>query len=146
MTEFLKYFTTTSKGGYSDCLNRDQGNVLPNCVGMCWALFYYFHGQRKDFSKRPHCDAKYIYEKCKANGSGFWVAKAVKENSILCFNIGEAGHVVYCFGQLANKKWLCAESNYSGTISNGKYIRWFVSDNPTVLYKNYQGCVYDFTK
>ena len=146
MTEFIKYLTTKSKGGYSDCLDRGKGSTLPNCVGFCWGMFYMLHGNKKDMSKRPKGNANTIYEACKKNGSGFWVSKSVKENSILCFNIGDCGHVVYCFGQMSDGNWICAESNYSGTVANGKYLRWKITTNPAALYKNYQGCVYDFTK
>ena len=145
MTELQKYLTTKSQGGYSNCLDRGGGNVLPNCVGLCWGLFYFLHGQRKDMSKRPKGDANTIYEACKKNGSGFWVSKAIKENSIACYNIGSSGHVVYVFFKLPNNYYVCAESNYSGTIANGKYLRLLLTRNPESLYKNYQGCVYDFT-
>ena len=148
MTEYEKYFITQSKGGYSNCLDRGQGYTLPNCVGYAWGQFYFYHGQVKDraaWAKRPRGDANMIYEACKKNGSGFWVSKELKENSIVCFNIGAAGHVVYCHYKMPSGKWLCSESNYSGTVANGKFIRYIITDNPKVLYKNYQGCVYDFT-
>lgn len=146
MTEFAKYFTTTTKGGYSNCEDRGNGNVLPNCVGLCWGLFFYMHGQRgKNFSMRPRGDANTIYNNCKKNGSGFWVSKAVKENAIACYNIGSAGHVVYILYKMATGQYLCIESNYSGTIANGKYCRTLITSNPATLYKGYQGCVYDFT-
>ena len=148
MTEFEKYFVTRSKGGYSNCLDRGQGYVLPNCVGICWGLFFYFHGQRKDkasWDKRPRGDANTIYEACKKNGSGFIVQKSVAENSIACYNVGANGHVVYILYKQPDGKYLCAESNYSGTLKNGRYIRYIVCDNPAVLYKGYQGCVYNFT-
>ena len=47
MTEYQKYFMLRSKGGYSNCLDRGQGNVLPNCVGYAWGCFYFFHGSAK---------------------------------------------------------------------------------------------------
>ena len=149
MTEYQKYFMLRSKGGYSNCLDRGQGNVLPNCVGYAWGCFYFFHGQRKDtasWNKRPRNDANGIYEACKKNGSDFWVSKELKEDSIACFNVGANGHVVYVHYKMPNGQWLCSESNYSGTVANGRYIRYLLTTNPKVLYKNYQGCVYDFTK
>ena len=148
MTDYNKYFITRERGGFSNCLDRGQGNVLPNCVGYAWGCFYFFHGERKSkevWNRRPRGDANTIYEACKKNGSGFWVSKELKENSILCFNVGEKGHVVYCHYRTPDGKYICSESNYSGTVSNGKYIRYIVTTNPKVLYKNYQGCVYDFT-
>lgn len=148
MTEYKKYFITQGRGGYSNCLDRGQGYTLPNCVAYAWSNFYFLHGQRKDkasWAKRPRGDANTIYEACKKNGSGFIVRKAVTENSIACYNVGANGHVVYIFYQQPDGKWLCGESNYSGTLKNGKFIRYIVCDNPAVLYKGYQGCVYDFT-
>lgn len=146
LTEFAKYFTTTAKGGYSNCEDRGNGCTIPNCVGLCWGLFFFLHGQRgKDFAIRPRGDANQIYNKCKPNGSGFWVSKEIKENSIACYNIGSNGHVVYVLCKLTDGNYLCIESNYSGTKSNGKYLRTFVTTNPKTLYSNYMGCVYDFT-
>lgn len=145
MTEYQKFFTTKSKGGYSNCLDRGSGNTLPNCVAWAWGCFYFFHGQKKDMAKRPKADANGIYEACKKTGSGFWVSKEIKENSIACFNIGTNGHVIYVHFKMPNGYWLCSESNYSGTIANGKYVRYILTTNPKVAYKNYQGCVYDFT-
>lgn len=146
MNESLrKWLTTPAAHGYSNCIDRGAGNGLPNCVALAWGLFYYFHGQRRDFSKRPRVDAGKIYEACKKDGSGFWVRKAVKENSILCFNNSALGHVVYCLCELPDGVYLCLESNYSGTLKNGKYLRCYATKNPEKLYKGYQGCVYDFT-
>ena len=81
--ELKRWLTTPKANGYSNCIDRGDGNGLPNCVALSWGLFYYFHGRRKDFSGRPRCDAHEIYERCKKDGSGFIVRKAVKENSIL---------------------------------------------------------------
>lgn len=139
-----KWLTTSAAHGYSNCLDRGNGNCLPNCQGLAWGLFYYMHGRRVDFSKRPRGNAGEMYEKCKKDGSGFWVRKAVKENSILCFNNSKEGHVVYCLCELPDGVYLCLESNYSGTLKNGKYFRCYATKKPTELYKNYQGCIYDF--
>lgn len=143
MTEIDRYFRTKQYGGYSNCLDRGDGWTVPNCVGMAWGMFFMERGV-KDFSKRPTGDANTIYEACKKYGSGFWVSKAVKEHSILCFNIGKCGHVVYCMSKI-NGYYFCIESNYSGTPTNGKFIRTFMTKNPESLYKNYQGCVYNLT-
>lgn len=148
MTEFEKYFVRRGKGGYSNCLDRGNGYVLPNCVGYAWACFYFYHGQKKtkaDWDKHPTGNANTIYAACRKDGSGFIVNKAVKENAILCYNVGEYGHVVYCHFKQPDGKWLCSESNYSGTVKNGRFIRYIVCDNPAVLYKGFQGSVYDFT-
>ena len=144
MTEFQKYFTIKSKGGYSNCINRGGGSTIPNCVGWGWGCFFFYHG-RKDFNIRPQGDAKDIYEKCKKDGSGFIVAKIVKENALACYACGEHGHVVYIHFKLPDGNYLCSESNSSGTVKNGRYIRFMLTPNPAVLYKNYQGCVYAFT-
>lgn len=143
--DFMKWLIREPEG-YSDCLNRGKGNTMPNCVAFCWAAFYYFHGKKPmSWRKHPTHNANGIYEACKKNGSGFWVSKAVRENSILCFNVGSNGHVVYCLGKLPDGVYLCLESNYSGTVDNGKYFRAFATKNPAKLYSGYQGCVYDFT-
>ena len=145
MTEYSKYFTTTKKGGYSTCLDRGGGCTLPNCVGWAWGNFYYFHGQKHNMYRRPQGNANQIYSECRKEGSGFWVSKVLKENSIACFNIGEYGHVMYVHFKMPNGQWLCSESNYSGTVKNGRFVRYIITTNPAAYYKNYQGCVYDFT-
>ena len=144
MTEYGKYFLTKSKGGYSNCLDRGHGNCLPNCVGWAWGNFYFFHGQRKDIQTRPLGNANMIYELCKREHSGFIVSKALKENSIICFGCGQYGHVMYCHFKMPNGMYLCSESNYDGNASRNTFNRFFVTANPQNLYKNYQGCVYDF--
>ena len=73
MTEFEKYFRTKKYGGYSDCLDRGNGWVVPNCVGYCWGWFYFDRGE-KDFSKHPKGNANTLYGACRPNGSGFWVS------------------------------------------------------------------------
>lgn len=95
--------------------------------------------------RRPNGNANQIYEACKKEGSGFWVSKTLKENSIACFDIGEYGHVMYVHFKMPNGQWLCSESNYSGTVKNGKFCRYIITTNPAAYYKNYHGCVYDFT-
>ena len=146
MADIIRWLTRPSAGGVSDCLDRGKGNCLPNCVGLCFGLFYFLHGEKPmEWRAHPRCNANGIYEACKKKGSGFWVQKAVKANSILCFNTGENGHVVYCLGKLPDGTWLCLESNYSGTLANGRYFRAFATKTPQKLYTGYQGCVYDFT-
>ena len=143
MTEFMKWFTLPYAGGVSDCLDRGKGICLPNCVALAWGCFYYFHGKKPmSWRAHPRGDAKTLYEACKKDGSGFWVRKAVTENSILCYSIN---HVVYCLGKLPDGTWLILESNYSGTLQNGRYIRAFATKTPEKLYSGYQGCIYDFT-
>ena len=150
MTELQKYLTDTAHGGYSNCISgKDlaselwQGSTIPNCVGLAWGLFNFFRGTKKKF-KRMQGNAKDLYSKCKKDGSGFWVSREPKDNSIACYNIGDCGHVVYILAMLKDNYAIMVESNYSGTVANGKALR-FKFGNPRTLYNNYLGCIYDFT-
>lgn len=150
MTEIEKYLTHKSKGGYSDCIYGSslktslwKGSTIPNCIGLAWGLFNYDRNTKDKF-KRMNGNANEIYEKCKKNGSGFWVSKTPKERAIACYNIGAQGHVVYIWKLFTETSAIMIESNYSGTIANQKAIR-FLYGNPKSIYKGYQGCIYNFT-
>lgn len=150
MTEIEKYLTHKSKGGYSDCIYGSalksslwKGSTVPNCIGLAWGLFNYYRGTKNNF-KRMQGNANEIYEKCKQTGSGFWVSKVPKNHSILCYDIGAKGHVVYLLHMITETSAIMIESNYSGTVLNGKAVR-FMYGNPKTLYKGYQGCIYNFT-
>lgn len=145
MTEIKKYFTTKEFGGYSNCKDRGNGDVIPNCVGLAWGLFFLGHAKPNGFDKRPRGDANEIYAKCVPNGSGFKCSKNVYENSMLCYNVGEKGHVVYCWFKSNDGYYNIIESNYSGNRTNGKDLRILRTKTPKSLYKNYIGCVYDTT-
>ena len=151
MKEIQKYFTHKDYGGYSDCIHDGdiknlwwQGSTLSNCVGLAWGLFNLDRGTKQGF-KRMTGNAGDLYAKCRPNGSGFVVGQAPKSSSIAVYGAGtKAGHVVYLLYVWRSGQAVGIESNYSGTMSNGLCLRVRLG-NPRNWYKQYRGCIYDFT-
>lgn len=148
MNEIRKYFTSKAFGGYSDCttdLNHKwwDGATISNCVGFAWGMFNLDRGRGKNF-RRIRGDACDIYPAAKKNGSGYLVGVKPKSSSIACYDNGGKGHVVYLLHVWSNGQAVGIESNLSGTLSNKLLLRVKLGD-PKKWYKNYQGCVYDYT-
>lgn len=146
MTNEEKYFIQAEYGGYSTIHADDRnGYTLPNCKAYAFGMLHKEKG-KKDMTKLPKGNANTMYTKCKKDGSGYTVGKNVREQSVLCYDIGANGHVVYCHYKIDygdyRGYWVCSESNYSGTVKNGKFIRYFVTKSPETYYSGYQGCVY----
>lgn len=156
ISEFDKYFTHVSKGGYSTCIHdsdlKDKGitemwdgSTMPNCVGLAWGFFNLERGTKKSF-KRLSGNAGTLYAQAKKNGSGFWASNQVKEHAIAVYGAGTAaGHVLYIWRKEADGDYICFESNYSGNAINDKNFRIIRTKNPKTLYKEWKGCIYDFT-
>ena len=150
MKEIKRYFTDTAHGGYSNCISGSSlkflwwtGSTLSNCIGLAWGLFNLDRLTGKNF-RRVTGNANQIYAKAKKNGSGYLVGQKPKESSIACYDIGDCGHVVYILHMWSSGNGVGIESNYSGNLSNGLLLRVKLG-NPKTWYKNYQGCIYDFT-
>lgn len=155
LSEFDKYFTHTSKGGYSTCIHDSDlktelwdGATVPNCVGLAWGWFNMARKTGKNF-KRLYGNAGTLYATAKKTGSGFMVSKTPKDNSILVYGAGtSAGHVVYLLHKYSATDALMVESNYSGIFDKNlntadKAMRFF-RGNPKTVYKDYKGCIYSF--
>lgn len=155
----LQYlFTNVDKGGFSTCIyGRNlknswfDGSVLSNCVGLVWTLFCLDHDPeiaaaiQKCKMKRISGNARDIYAKAKKTGSGYVCSYAPKSGSIACYGAGtSAGHVVYLLWVWRDGQAIGIESNYSGTLNNGRALR-VKTGNPKTWYKEYQGCIYDYT-
>lgn len=101
-------------------------------------------GKGKNF-KRLHGNAGTLYSAAKKNGSGFIVGYEPKADSIAVYGAGtKAGHVVYLLHKFGDGQFVGIESNYSGTYSNGRALR-IKAGNPKTWYKEYKGCIYDFS-
>ncbi len=156
----LEYlFKSVDKGGFSTCIHDGDltnpwfsGSVLSNCVGLVWTLFALDHDpeiaellQRLKMRKRISGNARDIYAQAKKNGSGYLCSYAPKSGSIACYGAGtKAGHVVYLLWVWANGQAVGIESNYSGNLSNKRLLR-VKYGNPKEWYKEYQGCIYDYS-
>lgn len=150
MHELQKYMTNKKFGGYSDCIYGSslkhpwwKGSTISNCIGICWGLFNADRGTKHNF-RRIAGNAKDIYAKAKKDGSGYLCSYEPKSSSIACYNIGDCGHVVYVLWMFESGVGVGIESNYSGDLSNGLLLRVKIG-NPKKWYKNYQGCIYDFS-
>lgn len=154
----LQYlFTSVEKGGFSTCIHDGElknnwfnGSVLSNCVGLVWSLFALDHDPeiaaaiRKAKMKRITGNARDIYAKAKKNGSGYMCSYAPKSGSIACYGAGtKAGHVVYLLYVWRDGNAIGIESNYSGTLNNGRALR-IKTGKPANWYGEYQGCIYDY--
>lgn len=151
MKEIKKYFTHKNFGGYSDCIYGSdlktqwwKGATIPNCVGAAWGFFNLDRGTGKSF-RRLYGDAGSLYAKGCKDGSGFLCGYEPKNSSIAVYGAGtKAGHVTYVLHVFGNGQAIVLESNYSGTMSNGRGLR-VKFGNPKTMYKEYHGCIYDFT-
>jgi len=95
--------------------------------------------------KRLYGNAGTLYDAGKKNGSGFLVGYEPKDDAIAVYGAGtKAGHVVYLLHKFGNGSFIGIESNYSGSFSNQLALR-VKYGNPKSWYKQYKGCIYDFT-
>ena len=151
MTEMKKYFTHKKYGGYSDCICNSElkhpwwnGAVISNCTGFCWGMFNMARGTKDKF-KRLYGNAGTLYAAGKKSGSGFLVGYEPKADAIAVYGAGtKAGHVVYLLHNFGSGHFIGLESNYSGSYSNALALR-VKYGNPKHWYKEYKGCIYDFT-
>ena len=123
-----KNFINTAYGGYNKCIARDsRGYVLPNCTAYCWGRYLELDGS----CQLPTTDAENWFPNATAPTWGAYkVGQTPKVGAIACYARGKqgvhsdgAGHVFVLEEDLGNGKWRWSESNYSGTLANGKYWR-----------------------
>lgn len=141
---------------WSNC-TRDLKNpwgdkwTLSNCVGLVWPLFVLDHNpaileavKNTPFT-RIRGNAGDIYAQAKKIGSGYMCSYPPRSSSIACYGAGtKAGHVVYLLKVWSNGQAVGIESNYSGNLNNKLLLRVKVG-NPKTWYKEYQGCIYDYS-
>ena len=147
MNEIQKYFTAKEYGGYSDCTTDLQhiwwkGSTISNCVGLAWGLFNLDRGRGRNF-RRMRGDAKDLYPACYQKGSGYMTGKTPVSSSIVCYDNGGKGHVVYILWAFESTRCVGIESNYSGTTANKLCLRVKIGD-PKKWYKGYQGVIKDY--
>lgn len=137
------YYLVPPYGNNPCILGKSSGRiyaycVLPNCTG-------YAHGRWKECqgftsSNLSTGNANSYF----GHSDGYTRGQTPKLGSIICWD-GTNGHVgvveeIYNDNYI---KW--SESNWNGTISNGRYFR-MMTGNPATLYSNYgltfQGYIY----
>lgn len=135
-----KFFIIQSNGGYSNCLNRDNGFTLPNCVGYAWGAWFQ-NQNKKDAAKLGKWgNPPYIWNSWQMTG-GSGRGSAFKPNSLMIWDKGNgSGHIAISISY-NNGLVTWAESNYSGTKSNGLYWR-IITRNPYKYVGTFKGYIY----
>lgn len=135
-----KFFIVQEKGGYSNCLNRDNGFTLPNCVGYAWGAWFE-NQNKKDAAKLGKWgNPPYIWNSWQMTGAS-GRGTAFKPNSLMIWDKGNgSGHIAISISY-NNGLVTWAESNYSGTKSNGLYWR-IVTKNPYKYVGTFKGYIY----
>ena len=148
-----KNFINTAYGGYNKCIARDvRGNVLPNCTAYAWGRFLELDGS----CQLPTTDAENWFPNASYSTWGSYkTGQTPKLGAIACYAQGKqgvhsdgAGHVFVLEEDLGNGKWKWSESNYSGTLANGKYWRLMVGYPNKYLTGSswrFQGYIYPHT-
>ena len=117
-----KFYITTSKGGYSTCIQGSptdsQCNVLANCVGYACGRFNEIIGSMKYPSL--NCNAENFIERAKA--AGLSVGNTPKVGAIMCWMKGStlsgsdgAGHVAVVEAVYDNNHVYTSESGYGSS-------------------------------
>ena len=135
-----KYFIIQNKGGYSNCLNRDNGFTLPNCVGYAWGAWFEKQNKKDAAKLGKWGNPPYIWNSWQMTG-GSGRGSAFKPNSLMIWDKGNgSGHIAISISY-NNGLVTWAESNYSGTKSNGLYWR-IVTRNPYKYVGTFKGYIY----
>lgn len=148
-----KNFINIGYGGRNKCIARDStGNVLPNCTAYSWGRFLELDGS----CQLPTTDAENWFPNASSPMWGAYkTGQTPKVGAIACYSQGRqgshadgAGHVFVLEEDLGNGKWRWSESNYSGTLANGKYWR-LMEGYPNKYLTGYawkfQGYIYPHT-
>lgn len=127
------YYVKTTHGGYNRCiLIKENGCVLPNCVGYAWGRFC----EEQNFKdcRLSRGDAKTWY----SYSDGYKRGQEPKLGAVLCYTNDKKGHVAIVEQVFKDKSILISESAY-----NGFYFRTKIVEPP---YKKsgytFQGFIY----
>ncbi len=129
-----KYYIHTSNNGLNECIEINNGSVLPNCVGYAWGRVYEVTGKRPNLSLG---DAKDWFN----FNDGYERGKTPKAGSIACFKGGQYGHVAYVENVLPTGDIKISESNYNGAKFNERYLYKSMTFMPFYDYE-LQGFIY----
>ena len=110
-----KYYVKTTKGGYNKCIQiKDNGCVLPNCVGYAWGRFIEAQGVTDCNLSRGNAENWYDYN------DGYKRSRTPKLGSIICWAKGKphnpddgAGHVAFVEDIYDDGSILISESGYN---------------------------------
>lgn len=127
------YYTRTNYGGYNPCIlgnsagRQWSGSVLPNCVGYAWGRWC--ESQAVHSCNLSTGNAKNWYGH---TSDGYARSSTPYPGAIICWT-GTYGHVAVVEKVYSSSDVLWSESNWSGTLSNGRYWRQ-KRGNPATLY------------
>lgn len=129
-----KYYIKTTKGGYNKCIQiKDDGSVLPNCVGYAWGRFMecQYHVTTCNLS-RGNAESWYgnIID-------GYSRGRTPKLGAVICWHSTKSGgHVAIVEKVYDNNDILTSNSAYNGSRFYTKTLR--ASNN------YYMGSAYTF--
>ena len=105
-----KYYVKTTHGGYNRCiLIKDNGCVLPNCVGYAWGRFC--EEQKFKDCRLSRGNAKTWYGN---TNDDYKRGTEPKLGSVLCYTNDKRGHVAIVEDILKDKSIIISESAYNG--------------------------------
>jgi len=112
-------YMNTAYGGGNRCIVGNSmgrlvdGSVLPNCVGYAWGRCLELNG----YSSLSTGNAGTWYGN---TGDGYARGSEPKLGAVICYS-GGAGHVAVVESINDDGSITCSESNWSGTLANGRY-------------------------
>lgn len=137
-------YTNVAYGGKNKCIARDpKGFVLPNCTGYAWGRALEAWGS----CNLPTTDAENWYPNAVA--CGYQIGSEPKVGAVICWRKGQAGvhsdgagHVAFV-ESVNGDKVLWSQSDYSGTVANGRFWR-LLSGRPETYFSGltFQGYIY----
>lgn len=145
-------YKQVASGGYNRCIYGNSagriyaGSVLPNCTGYAWGRFIECQGFTNCNLSTANAGLWYGH-----TSDGYTRNSSVPYlGAVICWSYtsGGAGHVAVVEKIYSNTDVVWSESNWSGTISNGRYWRT-VRGNPAAYATSklhFQGYIYPPTQ
>lgn len=141
-------YMNVNYGGKNKCIARNaSGTVLPNCTGYTWGRCLEAWGH----CDLPTTDAENWYLNAnKPEYGSHELGQSPKLGAVLCWRKGQAGvhsdgagHVAFVEGINSDGTVTWSQSDYSGTIENGRYWRLITGDPKTHFSGlTWQGYIY----
>ena len=107
-----KYYIKTTKGGYNRCIaiNKDTGDVLPNCTGYAWGRFIECQGVHDCKLSRANAELWYGH-----TSDGYQRGFTAKLGAVICwYSTRSGGHVAIVEKINSNGSIVTSNSAYGG--------------------------------
>ena len=141
-------YMNVAYGGKNKCIARNlSGTVLPNCTGYTWGRCLEAWG----YCDLPTTDAENWFPNAgKPEYGSHETGQTPKLGAVLCWSKGEvgvhtdgAGHVAFVEAVNADGTVTWSQSDYSGTVENGRYWR-LITGKPEKYFSSltWQGYIY----